>query len=145
MLPADFVKALGLAILIMVLDLACAYGFVSVWVLVNQPVHPLTPLDPRTITLSTLSTRIFGPILFALLIWLFQRRRPDRNAWAFGLSVLGFYLLVDWGMVAFKGILEGGSLLTAALKLLGALIGAWLASKSSRHVGSGAKHAEILD
>ena len=125
MLPVDFVKALGLAILIMAADLCVAYLFVTAWVLIHH--HPLAMTDPETVALSTQSTRIFGPILMALGIWVFSRRRPDRNRWAFALSVFGFYLLVDWGMVAFRGILEPAVLAIALLKLLGALAGAWLA------------------
>jgi hypothetical protein len=127
MKPVDFVKALGVAILIMVLDLVCAFAFVWVWTLINSPPQPLTPTDPLVIELSTRSTSICGPILFALFVWLFSRKRPDRNAWVFALAVFAFYMLVDWGMVAFRGILEPGVLGIAALKLLGALVGALLA------------------
>ena len=130
MQPVDFVKALCLAILVMVADLAVAYLFVTAWVLIHH--HPLAMSDPETVALSTQSTRIFGPILIALAVWFFARRRPDRNRWAFALSVFGFYLLIDWGMVAFQGILAPAVLLIALLKLLGALVGAWLARRPAR-------------
>lgn len=132
MKPVDFLKALGVAILIMALDLVCAFIVVWVWTLINSPPQPLTPMDPLVIELSTRSTSICGPILFALFVWLFSRKRPDRNAWGFALAVFGFYMLVDWGMVAFQGILEPEVLGIAALKLLGALVGAWLARPRRR-------------
>ena len=130
MKPVDFVKALGIAILVMVLDLICAFAVVFVWALINPPAQPLQPTDAIVVELSTLSTRICGPILFALFVWLFQRKRPDRNAWAFAVSVFGFYFLIDWSLVAFQGILEPQVLLTTALKLAGALVGAWLTRPS---------------
>lgn len=129
MKPVDFVKALGVAILIMLLDFACAFGFVFSWVQINQPAQPLGMMDPLTIELSTLSTRIFGPLLFALFVWLFARKRTDRSAFAFALSVFGFYCLLDWSLVAFQGILEPAAMGTMLLKLCGALIGAWLARR----------------
>lgn len=129
MKPVDFLKALGVAILIMAMDLACAFAWVGVWALLNQPAQPLSPTDPIVIELSSLSTRVCGPVLFALFIWLFSRRKADRNVWAFAASVFGFYLLVDWGAVGFKGMFEPLALQTAALKLAGAFVGAWLARR----------------
>ncbi len=129
MKPVDFVKALGVAILAMVLDILCAIAVVSVWTLLNRPDHPLAATDRIVVDLSTQSTRICGPIILALLVWLFSRRRPDRHAYAFATAVFGFYLIVDWGMVAFQGMLEPVALGIAALKLAGALAGAWLAER----------------
>jgi hypothetical protein len=125
--PVEFVKALGVAILVMALDLACAFLSVSIWAWLTGPHPGLGVTDPRVIAVSTLSTRICGPMLFALFVWIFQRKRPDRNRYAFALAVFGFYMLLDWAMVAFQGMLEPAALMTAGLKLIGALAGAWLA------------------
>lgn len=130
MKPVDFVWALCVAIVIILLDFACAFGFVFTWVQINHPAQSLGMMDPLTIELSTLSTRIFGPLLFALFVWLFARRRSDRPAYAYALSVFGFYCLLDWSIVAFQGILEPAAIGTMLLKLCGALFGAWLARRS---------------
>ena len=132
MKPVDFLKALGVALLVMALDFACAFAFVFGWSLLNPQPQPLTPSDPIVIELSSLCTRIVGPILFALFVWLFQRRRTDRNPWAFAVSVFGFYYLIDWSLVAFQGIFETEVMVTAALKLAGAFFGAWLAVRTAR-------------
>ena len=87
--------------------------------------------DPIVVDLSTQSTRICGPIILALLVWFFSRKRPDRNAYAFALAVIAFYFVVDWGMVGFQGMWQPVALGIAALKLAGALFGAWLASRSA--------------
>lgn len=131
MKPVDFVKALGVAILVMVIDFACAFAFVGVWIEINQPDQPLGMMDPKTIELSTLSTRICGPILFALFVWLFSRKRPDRNVWAFAAAVFGFYFLIDWALVGFRGMFDPVAMSTMGLKLIGALVGAWLARRSA--------------
>lgn len=130
MKPVDFLKALGVAILVMVLDLCCAYGFVSAWVLINH--HPLGVTDPKTIELSTLSTRIFGMALLALFVWLFARTRSGQSVWGFALLVFGFYVLVDWSVVGFQGVFAAPALVTAALKLLGTFAGMLLA-RIKRH------------
>lgn len=142
MRPVDFLKALGVAILIMVLDIACAFGVVWIFTLIYPPTHPIAPTDPLVIHLSTMSTRIIGPILFALFVWLVSRKRPDRNAWAFALAVFGFYVLVDTGTLfllpddpADNGqsklaiMVQRGVLATMAIKLVGSLVGAALAAR----------------
>jgi hypothetical protein len=143
MKPVDFVKALGIAILVMVLDLVCAFAAVSIWAMFTGQ-QGLTPADPRVIEISSLSTRICGPLLFALFVWIFQRKRPDRSAYGFALAVFAFYFLIDWGVGALAAksdpqapsaaatMLQPGVLATMAVKLLGALIGAWLARSRRR-------------
>jgi hypothetical protein len=128
----DLPRAFGVALLVMALDFACAFAFVFLWVQINQPDRPLAMMDPKTIALSTLSTRMFGPILFALCIWVFSRRRPQRNAWAFAGAVFAFYALVDWSLVGFQGVFLPAALATMALKLAGAMTGAWLARRGAR-------------
>lgn len=127
MLPVDFVKALGVAILILALDLACAFATVSFYSVAIDPGHPRDHYVALAPALSTVATRIAGPLLFALLVWLVSRRRPDRNPWVFALSVFGFYVLIDGALVAFRGFFVPAVIGTLALKLLGALVGAWFA------------------
>ncbi|MBO9669094.1 MAG: hypothetical protein J7485_01110 [Sphingobium sp.] len=143
MKPADFVKALGVAILVMALDLVCAFCTVSIWAMLTGA-QGLTPADPKVIEVSSLSTRVCGPLLFALLVWIFQRKRPDRSVFGFAFAVFGFYFLIDWGVGAMAAkanpqgpsataaMLQPAVLATMALKLLGALVGAWLARPRRR-------------
>ncbi|HEY1125495.1 MAG TPA: hypothetical protein VGE65_07660 [Sphingobium sp.] len=143
MKPVDFVKALGIAILVMAVDLACAFATVSIWAMLTGH-QGLTPADPKVIEISSLSTRICGPLLFALFVWIFQRKRPDRSAFGFAFAAFGFYVLIDWGVgaaaaradpaapSAAETMLQPAVLATMALKLLGALVGAWLARPRQR-------------
>lgn len=129
MKAVDFVKALGIAILILALDFACAFATVTAWSLFGEPGHPTSYYVAAAPRLSTISTRIAGPLLFALFVWLFSHRTPERNAFAFAGAVFAFYVLIDGASVAFQGFFNGIVLVTLALKLAGAMAGAWLAGR----------------
>jgi len=127
MRPIDYLKALGVAVLILALDLACAFAAVWFYSLAIDPGHPRDYYVAAAPAISTISTRIAGPLLFALFIWLFSRHRPDRNAWLFAAAVFVFYFLIDGAMVAFQGFFVAAVLVTMALKFVGAMAGAQLA------------------
>ena len=122
----DFAKALGVAALILVLDLCFAFGTVTVWAWFIEPGHPQSYVMTQAPRLSTLSTRIFGPLLLLGFVWLFSRKRPERNPFAFAAAVFVLYLLLDGATVAFHGLYNTVVLITVALKLAGALAGAAL-------------------
>ena len=129
MKPIDFAKAFGAAVLILMLDFACAFAFVWLWSLFIDPGHPSAHYVAAAPRLSTISTRIAGPLLFALFVWLFSRR-AGRNPFAFASAVFGLYFLIDGATVAFRSFFNGTVALTMGLKLIGALAGAVLAERS---------------
>jgi hypothetical protein len=126
MKPIDFAKALGIGALVLILDLALAIGTVTVWAWVISPGHSQAEINAAAPALSTLSTRIFGPLLLLVLVWLFSRRRPERNPFLFATAVFVLYLLLDGATVAFHGLYNRTVLITVCLKLAGALLGAAL-------------------
>ena len=128
----DFGQAFGLAILILALDLAAAFGTVSAWAAFIEPGHPRAFYIQAAPRLSIISTRIAGPLLFALIVWLFSRRNGERNPFAFALMVFMFYVLADGGMVTFHGFFSPVIGISLGLKLMGALAGAILATSASR-------------
>ncbi len=134
MKPMDFAKALGIAVLVLVLDLCFAFGTVTVWAWFIEPGHPQSYVMAQAPRLSTLSTRVFGPLLLAGFIWLFSRRRPERNPFAFAGAVFVLYLIVDGATVAFHGLYNTVVLITVALKLAGALAGAALSRTGRKPV-----------
>ena len=87
MKPIDVAKALGIAALVLVLDLCFAFGTVTVWAWFIEPGHPQAYVMAQAPRLSTFSTRLFGPLLLLGLVWLFSRRRPERNAFGFAACV----------------------------------------------------------
>jgi len=132
----DWVKAVGVALLVMAVDLAIATVAIASYVYLINPGHPQGYYDAITVAIATPSTAIAGPLLMFVACSWFGRRRPDRNALAFAVAVFAAYFLIDWGMVLFRGMFEPVPLGIAALKLLGALLGAWAARRWPRDSGS---------
>ena len=126
MKPIDVAKALGVAALILVLDLALAVCTVTVWAWVVSPGHSQAEVSAAAPGLSTLSTRVFGPLLLLAFVWLFSRRRPERNPFGFAAAVFVLYLVLDGATVAFRGLYNQTVLITVILKLIGAVAGATL-------------------
>ena len=136
MKPIDVAKALGVAALILVLDLACAFAAVWGWSLLIAPGHPTAYYVAAAPVIATVSTRIVGPTLLALFIWGLSRRIPDRNPFAFAAAVLVFYYLLDGATVAFKSYFNLVVYITMALKVAGALLGAGLARVQNRDLNA---------
>lgn len=128
----DIAKAFGLAILILILDLAVAYAFVSSWAAWIEPGHSRDFVVAAAPRLSTISTRIAGPLLFALLVWLFSRNKPNRNPFLFATTVFVLYVLLDGASVAFQGFFSGVVFISLTLKLIGAMLGAALSRTTER-------------
>jgi hypothetical protein len=138
MQPIDFAKAAGLALLVLILDLACAFAFVLFWSLAIDPGHPSSYYTAAAPRLSTISTRVCGPLLLALFVWLFSRKRADRQPFAFAATVLAVYFFLDGAMVAFRPFFFTTPMLfTMGLKLMGALGGAALATMGHEKMSQG--------
>ena len=133
MKPIDILKAAGVGILVLVLDLAIATAWIFAYSLFIDPGHDQAYYTAMAPDLAGWSTRIAGPILLGLLVFLFSRRRPDRNAFLFALAVWAAYFIADGAMVLFRNFFTTEVMLTMALKLAGALIGAALARIGLRH------------
>lgn len=129
MRPIDIAKAAGLGLLILALDLAIAFCVVWAFSLWIEPGHPRSYYVAAAPDISTASTRIAGPLLFALFVWLFSRRRPQRDPFLFAAAVFAAYVALDGATVLFKGFFVPAVLITMALKLAGAVAGAALARR----------------
>ena len=128
----DWLKAVGVAVLVMALDLLVATIAIAAYVYLIDPGHSPDYYTPITFAIATPSTAIVGPVLMFAACWWFGRRKRGRNALAFAVAVFAAYYLIDWGMVLFRGMFEPVALGIAALKLLGALLGAWAARRWPR-------------
>lgn len=124
----DLAKALGVAALILVLDLACAFALVSIWAAWIEPGHPRDFYVAAAPGISTISTRIAGPLLFALFVWLSSRKKKlERNPLHFAVAVFLSYAFLDGATVAFHGFFNQVVYISLVLKLAGAIVGAVLA------------------
>lgn len=120
----DVAKAAGLGLLVLLIDFAIATAAVFAYSLLIDPGHDTAYYQAAAPGIATVSTRIAGPVLLGLFVFLFSRRRPDRNPFVFAAAVFVFYALFDGAMVLFRDFFTGAVMLTMGLKLAGALIGA---------------------
>lgn len=131
MQPIDFAKALGVAVLVLILNLACA--FVAVWLysLFIAPGHPRAFYEAAALWISPWSAHVAGTILFLLAGYLTARRRPRRNPYLFALAFAAIYALIDAASVGFKGVMNLEMALSMLGNLAAALAGAFVAARRS--------------
>ena len=130
MILMDFVKAFGVAILLLIIDVLIAFCVVYVYVSLTDPGHTQAYYVTTGVPIARWSTRIAGTALILGAAWFFGMRRPLRNAWMFAVTVTAFYALVDAASVHFAGVATISFGLTIGLKLAGGLAGAWLAVRT---------------
>jgi hypothetical protein len=128
----DWLKAVGIALLLTVLDLGIATLVISIYAWMIDPGHPTDYYRTLAPSIATPSTAIAGPLLMFGANWWFSRSRPDRNPWMYAVAIFAAYVLIDWATVDFRGMLNPVALGITALKLLGALLGAWAAQRWPR-------------
>lgn len=127
MKPLDFLKAAGVAAVVLILDILFAVIVVYAWSIWVAPGHPRAYYESLGVPLARLSTRILGTALILAACWLCARRRPQRNALAFAITVVLAYALLDGASVAFSGFFTVGFGITILLKLLAGMVGAMIA------------------
>lgn len=132
MTAKDIAKAAGLGLLVLLIDFAVATAAVFAYSIFIDPGHDTAYYQQAAPGIATVSTRIAGPILLGLFVFLFSRKRPDRNPFLFAAIVFLFYALFDGAMVLFQGFFTAPVMMTMGLKLAGALVGAALARAGHR-------------
>jgi len=136
MRTSDWFKAIGVALVLMALDLAIATLVITLYVAAFDPGHPQSYYLALAPSIATPSTAIAGPVLMFAATWWFCRRKPERSAFGFAVAMFAAYYLIDWAMVSFQGMLNPVAIGIAVLKLAGALLGAWTAQRWPRDSGS---------
>jgi hypothetical protein len=131
----DFVKALGIAILVFIAEVLIAFCVVYVYVSLTDPGHTQAFYVTTGVPIARWSTRIVGTALIFGAAWLFGTRRPMRNAWIFAVSIAAFCALLNAASAQFA---VGNTVfgLTIGLKLAGGLVGAWLAVRTRNPVAA---------
>jgi hypothetical protein len=125
--PMEFLRAAGLAFVVLIIDVVLAVAVVYVWGTYQHPGQSESFYATAGIPIARASTRILGTALIFLTAWLAARRRPPRRAYMFALALVFFYALLDGASVAFEDFFNLSIALTMALKLIAALAGAALA------------------
>ncbi len=134
MKAADLIKALGVAIAVIVITMAASFPMVAFYAYVIEPGHPEAFYTEAAQWIAPWSSHILGPLCFLGFNFWLARRSPERNATAFAITTLVLYLIVDLSMLPLMGLPILGAvsvvfLLSFAGKAAGALLGAHLGSR----------------
>ena len=125
MKPMEYLRAAGLAFVVLIIDVVLTVGVVYVWGTYAHPNQPQSFYETAGVPIARLSTRILGSGLIFLAAWA-AARRPQRPAYPFALALVFFYALLDGASVGFEDFFNLGMALTIGLKLIAALAGAAL-------------------
>jgi len=127
---SDALKAVGIALALMALNVAVAFGAVAFYSFVIEPGHDAAFYQAAALTIAPWSSVIAGAgLFFAAMYWL-AWRRSGRNGYMFAGAVAAIYTAVDLSIVATEGmpaLLAPVVALSVAAKFTAALLGAWLA------------------
>jgi hypothetical protein len=125
----DFVKALGVALLLMVINVAASFAVVAAYAAFVEPGHEASFYEDSAQWIAPWSSIFVGAALFFLAgLWL-SWRRSGRNGFAFAAAFALIYAAIDIAIIAAAGALGALGLMVAgsmASKLVAALLGAWL-------------------
>jgi hypothetical protein len=129
MTAPDFLKAAGIALALMVLNVAVSFGVVWVYASFIEPGHDEAFYQAAAQWIAPWSSVFAGAVLFFLALWWLAWRRQGRNGFLFAGSVVAIYAAIDVAIIAAVGALGAMGAIVAtsmASKLAAALFGAWL-------------------
>jgi hypothetical protein len=133
MKPVDFVKAIGVAFLVLAIDLAVSFLAVIVYAQLIGPGQTQAFYNAAALTIGPWSSHIAGPVIFLSAGYLFGRRGGERNPLKFAGAFCAAYAAITLTMLVSIGTLEAawreGVILSMGIKFVGALIGAFLAAR----------------
>lgn len=131
--PADYLKAAAVGTFAVILNVAASVPVILVWRFLVIPGRPDAAYADLPQRIAPWSSHILGPAIFLAVVWLFSRRRPQRNAWLFAIAVWAAYAAFDLGLASMvtgsSALVRPEMLLSLVTKLGAALAGAWLATR----------------
>lgn len=127
---AEYAKALGVAVFVLVLTLAASFPMVAVYAYLIEPGHPPEFYSEAANWIAPWSSYILGPIaFFGCNYWLLKTGRV-RFPLRFAAATIGFYLFIDLGMfpilidIPLSSFFTAAILLSLVVKIIAALWGA---------------------
>ncbi len=123
MKPIDYLKALGVGIAVLVLNLLLTTLAITIYSFLIEPGHPQDYYVAMAPVIGAWTGPVGGMALMFLAGWWCARRRPQRNGILFIAVAWGFYLTLDAGL----GVAAGGAAAILTLNFAMSLGGALLA------------------
>ena len=102
MKPIDYLKAVGVALGILVVNVAISFGVVAAYATFIDPGHDEAYYQAAAQWIAPWSSIAFGWLLFFTASY-FVSRKSDRNALAFALATLAAYAAIDLGIIGAVG------------------------------------------
>jgi hypothetical protein len=132
MKPIDFAKAIGVAVLLLIVNVIIAIVVVLIYRFLINPGQPNEFYDDAALRIAPWCSHIFGTALFLGAGYFFARRNPKRNGVMFAIAITVLYAIIDAATVGFAGVFAIQFLLSMLAKLVAALVGAVLAIRARR-------------
>ena len=132
MKPIDFVKAVGVAAAVLVVNVLIAILVVVVYRFGVEPGHPSEFYDTAAMRIAPWCSHIVGTALFFGAGYAFTKRRPDRNGLLFALAFTVLYAIIDAATVGFVGIVSVEFGLSMLAKLVAGQAGAFVATRTKQ-------------
>ena len=123
----DLLKALLIALALMVVNVAISFGVVAVYAILIEPGRDNAFYEAAAQQIAPWSSVVAGIFLFYFAVYRLTIRAPDRSAIGFAVAIWFFYAVIDLAIIVGENAL--GSLIVVfavslASKLLAAIHGA---------------------
>ncbi|MEO6379565.1 MAG: hypothetical protein ABIO37_16200 [Caulobacteraceae bacterium] len=140
MKPLDFVKAVGVAVLVFAVDMAAAFLAVFAYAQLIEPGRSREFYNGAALNIAPWSSHVVGPLIFLAAAYFFARRRPERDPRVFTAAFCVAYAILSMSVALSLETLEAawreGTFLSMGVKFVGAAIGAALATRRIARAGS---------
>lgn len=130
----SYVKAAGVALALLVLNVAAAFGVMAIYGHFIEVGREASFYEQAAQRIAPWSSVFVGAVLFFLAAWFFGVRKPERSALQFALAFTAFYCLVDIVILAATGNLGvqvGIIALSLGTKFAAAFAGARVARRTA--------------
>jgi hypothetical protein len=132
MKPIDILKATGVAILLLALNVLIAVLVVLAYSVFIDPGHPREYYNEAAQRIAPWCSHIAGTALFFVAGYYFAKRNPERNGVLFAVTFTVLYAIIDGAIVGFVGVFSIVFGLSMLAKLLAGLAGAFLAIRKAK-------------
>ncbi len=142
MKPLDYIKAFGVALASVIITIIISFPMVTFYAYVIETGHQQEFYTEAAQWVAPWSSYIFGPIAFFLFNFWLAKNLSKRNAISFAITSIIFYIVIEVSILAIMDsdirdtFLNIKGIFWLSLKLIGALLGAYLGLKYQKSKSS---------